>query len=112
MCVHFGLLPPEPFTVNITVDRTDPPGFNQGAPTEYRAASGPQVVTCTATGGSGSGPTYQWSSTCRDCPFQDSVDVSITRLALKSGDTGTHTCTATRGGVIVNDSIVFNIAGE
>ena len=36
--------------VSISVDRTDPPGFTPGDSTEYRAASGPQVVTCTATG--------------------------------------------------------------
>ena len=36
----------------------------------------------------------------------------IRRQALHSGDIGTHTCTATRGGVTAMDSIVINIVGE
>ena len=99
-------------TVEITVDRTDPPGFTPGDSTEYRAASGPQVITCTATGGSGSEPTYQWSSDCRDCPFQVSTSGTIFIGVVHSGDTGTHTCTATRGGDSVEASITFNIVGE
>ena len=109
----FCLLPPGPLTVSITVDRTDPPGFTPRDSTEYRAASGPQVVTCTATGGSGAGLiTYQWSSDCRNCPFLDSTDVQIYRVAVGSNDDGTHTCTASIGGESASDSIVFNIVGE
>ena len=105
-------LPPDPLTVSITVDRTDPPGFAPENPTEYRAASGPQNFTCTATGGSGDGPTYQWSSTCDGCAFSSRTDAVITRPALHSGDIGTHTCTATRGGETVMNSIVINIVGK
>ena len=106
------ILPPDPLTVRISVNRTDPPGFTPENPTDYRAASGPQNVTCTVTGGTGDGPTYRWSSTCNRCAFSDRTDAVITRAALHSGDIGTHTCTATRGGVTAMDSIVFNIVGE
>ena len=98
--------------VEISVDRTDPPGFTPENPSDYRAASGPQIVTCTATGGTGSGPTYQWSSTCAGCAFSSTTDAVIIRPALHSGDTGTHTCTATRGGETAMDSIEINIVGE
>jgi len=106
------LLPPDPLTVSITVDRTDPPGFTPESPTDYRAASGPQDVTCTATGGTGAGPTYQWSSTCGGCDFTTSTDATISRTAVHSGDIGTHTCTASRGGDSASASIVFNVVGE
>ena len=108
---NYVLLPPDPLTVSITVDRTDPPGFTPENPTDYRAASGPQVFTCTAIGGTGDGPTYQWSSTCGGCVFR-TTDAVITRKALHSGDTGTHTCTATRGGETAEDSVVINVVGE
>jgi len=78
----------------------------------YRAASGPQQFTCTAAGGTGDGPTYQWSSTCGGCAFSSTTDAVIERGAVHSGDIGTHTCTATRGGESVMDSIVINIVGE
>ena len=110
------LLPPDPLTVSITVDRTDPPGFTPESPTDYRAASGPQIVTCTATGGSGSGNyDYVWTSTCSGCFFQTTstgVTSVIDRTAVYSGDIGTHTCTASRGGNSASDSIVFNVVGE
>ena len=104
-------LPPE-LTVSITVDRADPPGFTPENPTDYRAASGPQVITCTATGGTGVGPIYLWSSTCNGCVFSSNTQAVITRTAVSSRDIGTHTCTATRGGETAMDSIVFNIVGE
>ena len=105
-------LPPDPLTVSITVDRTDPPGFTPENPTNYRAASGPQEFTCTATGGTGDGPTYQWSSNCNRCDFRNKTDAVIFRKALHSGDNGTHTCTATRGRETAMDSIVINVVGE
>ena len=110
------LLPPDPLTVSITVDRTDPPGFTPENPTDYRAASGPQIVTCTAKGGSGSGDyDYEWTSTCSRCDFQRTstgVTSVIDRTAVHSRDIGTHTCTASRGGDSASDSIVFNVVGE
>ena len=102
--------------VEILVDRTDPPGFTPENTTDYRAASGPQVVTCTATGGSGSGDyQYVWTSTCSSCSFRTSSTGAtsvIKRAAVHSGDIGTHTCTASRRGDSASASIVFNVVGE
>ena len=102
--------------VEISVDRTDPPGFTPENTTDYRAASGPQIVTCTATGGSGSGDyQYEWTSTCSSCSFRMSSTGTtsvIDRTAVYSGDIGTHTCTASRGGDNASASIVFNVVGE
>ena len=110
------LLPPDLLTVSITVDRTDPPGFTPENPTDYRAASGPQITTCTATGGSGSGDyDYEWTSTCSRCFFRTrstGLTSVIVRTAVHSGDIGTHTCTVSRGGDSASDSIVFNVVGE
>ena len=102
--------------VEISVDRTDPPGFTPENPTDYRAASGPQIVTCTATEGSGSGEyQYVWTSNCSGCSFRRTSTGAtsvISRTALHSGDIGTHTCTASRGGDSASASIVFNVVGE
>ena len=102
-------------TVSITVEGTPPPGFTPVRPTEYRAASGPYTFTCTATGGAGSGTYhYVWTSTCARCDFQRSSTGAISeilRAALHSGDNGTHTCTATRGGESGSDNVV-TIVGE
>ena len=102
--------------VEISVDRTDPPGFTPENTTDYRAASGPQIVTCTATGGSGSRDyQYVWTSTCSSCSFKTSSTGAtsvISRTAVHSGDIGTHTCTASRGGDSASASIVFNVVGE
>ena len=105
-------IPPlERLSIIISIDYTRPAGFN-GGPDEYRAASGPVRVTCTATG-PGSGPiSYQWSSTCRSCPFQTATGSSVARAAVHSGDTGTHTCHATRDGYTANASINFTVVGE
>ena len=102
-------LPLIELSVVITVDYTPPPGFTPGL-NEYRAASGLVTVTCTATGGTGYA-SYQWSSTCRDCPFESATSRSIRRGSVNSGDTGIHTCTATRGGIAGNASIEFNVVG-
>ena len=116
MSVPFCLLPP--VSVSINVDYTPPPGFTPGDPTEYRAASGPVDVTCTATGAGGTDPdidyTYQWTSDCINCPFQTSSDRMITLGAVTIFYDGTHTCTATREGQSASGSasIVFNIVGE
>ena len=116
----FYLLPP--VAVSIVVSYTPPPGFTPGDSTEYRAASGAVVVTCTASGAGGTDPdtdyTYQWTSTCINCPFQMTNDMSmmrmITRAAVTILDDGTHTCTAIRAGQAVSGSAstVFNIVGE
>ena len=101
----------ESLTCSISVDYTNPDGFTPG-PNEYRAASGPVTVTCTASG-PGTGPvSYQWSSTCRNCPFQSATTNSIRRGAVHSGDTGTHTCVCTRDGSTATASIDFSVVGE
>ena len=90
----------------------DPPDDFTPGPNEYRAASGPVIVTCTATGPGTGSVSYQWSSTCRDCPFQSSTSSSITQAAVHSGDNGTHTCVATRDdGSTARASIDFNVVG-
>ena len=101
----------ERLTVSIAVDYTRPADFN-GGPNEYRAASGPVTVTCTATGAGSGTISYQWSSNCRNCPFQSATSSSITRAAVHSGDTGTHTCVATRGGATASASIDIRVVGE
>ena len=102
---------PERFAVNISVDYTPPADFN-GGPNEYRAASGPVTVTCTATGAGSGTISYQWSSSCRSCPFQSATSSSITRAAVHSGDTGNHTCEATQNGITASTSINFQVVGK
>ena len=79
---------------------------------EYRAGSGPVTVTCIATG-PGTGPvSYQWSSTCRNCTFRTATSSLIRRVAVHSGDNGTHTCVATKDGNTATASIDFLIVGK
>ena len=87
-----------------------PPGTELG-PNQYRAASGPVTVTCIAVGGTGP-VSYQWSSTCRNCPFQTAISSSVARAAVHSGDTGIHTCTATSGSISGSETISFNVVGK
>ena len=95
--------------MSISVSYTPPPGVELG-PNEYRAASGPVNVTCTATGGTGD-VSYQWSSTCRSCPFKRATSI-IRRPAVHSSDSGTHTCTATSAGIAGNTSINITVKGK
>ena len=96
--------------VNISVSYDPPPGVVLG-PNEYRAASGPVIVTCTAIGGTGS-ISYQWSSDCNSSDFQGATSRMITRAAVHSGDTGTHTCTATTPKGVGSASINFTVTGK
>ena len=101
---------PELF-VDVRVSYTPPPGFIPG-PNEYRAASGPVTLTCTAVGGTGP-VSYQWSSTCRYCPILTANSKSVTRASVHSGDTGIHTCTATTASNIHGSrSINFKVVGK
>ena len=102
---------PECYTVSISVEYDPPDDFNPGS-NEYRAASGPVTVTCTATGPGTGTVSYQWSSTCRNCPFTSATSSTIRRGAVHSGDNGTHTCVATRGDCTARASIDFNVVGE
>ena len=107
-------------TCNISVDYDPPDDFTPG-PNEYRAASGPVTVTCTCTGPRTGSVSCQWSSTCRDCLFQSSTSCSIKRAAVHSGDSGIHTCVATRDDGLTGTasidftgtvSIDFNVVGK
>ena len=98
-------------TVNISVDYDSPPGFTPGL-NEYRAASGPVTVTCTAIAPGTGAVSYQWSSTCRDCPFQSATTNLVELARVHSGDNGTHTCVATRDGNNATASIDFLIVGK
>ena len=89
----------------------NPPSDAVLGPNEYRAASGPVTVTCTAIGGTGS-ISYQWSSDCRSCPFQTTISRTITRGAVHSGGNGIHTCTATTAQGVGNASINVTVVGE
>ena len=104
-----NVLPQPGLNVTIAVNYTPPPGFGAG-PSEYRAASGPVEITCKLQGAVG----YQWSSTCRDCPFQSSNSsvIFINRGALHSGDTGNHTCTVLIDDVMQNATIDFKVVGK
>ena len=98
--------------VTITVNYTRPPGSDLGTD-EYRAASGPVTVTCNS--GGAENVTYLWSSTCKNCVFDNSTEQKIFRAAVHSGDNGTHTCTVTMESnetVVGNASINFNIVGK
>ena len=101
----------ENLTVKLFVNYTHPDDFN-GGPNEYRAASGPVIVTCTATGAGSGTISYQWSSTCRNCPFQSATSSSIRRAAVHSGDNGTHTCAVSRNGGTARVSIEFLVVGQ
>ena len=96
--------------VKLSVSYTPPPGTELG-PTEYRAASGPVNVTCLVEGSTGT-LSYQWSSTCRDCPFRYTTSNSIWRAAVHSGDTGTHTCLANSSEIKGRASISFIVVGK
>ena len=97
--------------VTIPVSYNPPPGVELG-PNEYRAASGPVTVTCTAEGATGT-VRYQWSSTCRNCAFKNSNSSEVFRAAVHSGDTGSHTCRATDGRSISgSDTIDFHVVGK
>ena len=109
--VSFFYLCVELLTVSISVDYSPPAGFTPG-PNEYRTASGPVTVTCTATGQGTGAVSYQWSSTCRNCPFQSATKNSIRRPAVHSGDSGVHTCTATQNGITASATINFLVVGE
>ena len=102
---YISLLPE--LAVNITVSYIPPPGAELG-PNQYRAGSGPVTVTCMATGP----VSYQWSSTCRRCPFKTENSSSVTRNGVHSGDTGIHTCTATSGSINKSETINFRVVGK
>ena len=104
------LLFPAELSVSISVFYTPPPRFIPG-PNEYRAASGPVTVTCNVTGGTGD-VSYQWSSTCRNCPFNTKTTKMVERAAVNSRDNGTHTCKVVKGEMEGSASITFIVKGK
>ena len=66
------------------------------------------TVTCMAT----SPVSYQWSSTCRNCPFKTETSNSVTRNGVHSGDTGIHTCTAANGSINKSETLNFRVVGK
>ena len=94
-------------TVTIDDDYTPPPDF-VGGPNDYRAASS-VVLTCQVAAGTIS----RWTSTCtgpgRNCFVPGKTTKAISRLVLRSSDSGNHTCNATRGG---SATIEMNVVGE
>ena len=93
------------------VDYVRPADFFPGV-NEYRAGSGPVTVTCKVEGPGSGTVSYQWSSTCRNCPFRTATSSVIRRAAVHSGDNGTHTCVVTKGGSTARASIDFLIVGK
>ena len=97
-------------TVTIDVDYTAPSDF-VGGPNDYRAAS-TVTLTCQVTGGKQM-VTYSWTSTCSTrCFIHSKTSQTVRRITLQSIDSGTHTCTATCGGLIESATIEMNIVGE
>ena len=96
-------------------DRISPHDFG-GGPNDYRAASS-VTLTCQVEGATGA-ETYQWSSTCTgpnsNCFVPGQTTQAITRTALRSSDSGTHTCMATNAvtGLTGTATIEMNVVGE
>ena len=107
-CLWFKILSyPTGLSASIDVDYTPPPDFN-GGPNDYRAASS-VTLTCDVSGNS------WWSSTCTgpssNCFVPGKTTETISRLVLRSTDSGTHTCTSTRG-IGNTATIEMNVVGE
>ena len=98
------------FDLSINVD-VDPPEASLGE-NRYLAAAGPITVECLAVEANGS-VTFEWSSTCEECPFNTSTGSTIVIPYLTSNVTGEHTCTATdESGESKNVTLEFNVVGE
>ena len=62
---------------------------------DYTAAN-PITLTCEVTSGAVGDVTYQWSSTCfGDCFVDGQTTATVSTSALRSADSGTHSCTIT-----------------
>ncbi len=80
---------------------------------EYLAAS-PVKLTCEVTSGAIGTVTYLWSSTCSGaCFINGHTSATVTTSALKSADSGTHTCTvADSVGSTADASIEITVTGR
>ena len=74
------------------------------------------ILTCQVEGGGT--PTYLWTSTCTGSScfiYRDGASRTtqvVGRTVLKSVDSGTHICMATRGGQTGSATIEMNVVGE
>ena len=101
-CLFFIIAPQVSIAVNYT-----PPGDTVLGSNEYRAASS-IVLTCLVEGVEGP-VTYSWDSTLAAGENPD----QRTRSALRSDDTGTHSCNVTEDNVNFDTaSIVINVVGK
>lgn len=93
--------------VTIAIDYTPPPDAAL-APNEYRAASGPLILTCLFQSANGT-VTYTWDTTLGR--ISDNIS---RRTILPAVDSRVHTCTATdtETGVSGTASIPVNIVGK
>ena len=63
--------------------------------TEYQAAT-PVTLMCVVETGATEPVTYQWSSSCSgDCFVTNQISATIIQSALRSIDSGEHTCLVT-----------------
>ncbi len=101
-------------TVRIDYAYTSPADFVQPTVNDFRAASGPVILTCELVEGATGTVTYQWTSTCGNCFAKNRATQSVIGDFLRvDRDQGTHTCTATDsdGGETGSASFVMRIIG-
>ncbi len=99
--------------VAVVVDYTPPVDFDPTSDDDYRAGSGPVILTCQVAGAIGA-VNYQWSSTCSgDCFLLTQTTQSVIQgMFVRAGvDGGTHTCTASDSRGSGSGSTVMNIIG-
>ena len=73
----------------------------------------PLTLTCQATGGTEE-YFYQWSSTCTgSCFIADQMSQSVMRDALRSSDSGNHTCVVLdNAGNSGTANVTFSVIGK
>ena len=96
-----------PYTGTVTIDVDySPPSDFVGGPNDYRAASS-VILTCQVKGTGAE--TYRWTSSLPAVSNQPNMR---SRTNLRSSDSGSHTCTATRDGMTGSATIEMNVVGE
>ncbi len=81
-------------TVTIDYAYTSPADFKQPTTNDFRAVSGPVVLTCLVEEATVS-VSYLWTSTCSGCFARGTTQSVIGNFLRVHVDQGTHTCTAT-----------------
>ena len=83
----------------------------EGDPAGVYQAATPVTFTCTHNGSSSA--TYSWTCSGEsNCFTQGWTRPSKRRGILRGGDTGTHTCTVSDGGVTGTVSTSINVSGK